>query len=282
MIHSLHDVKDFKIFVAIKVDDGYDIVALPRPLSIRYEMNYAKLGKEYVIEWLQDISNTLYSDRSNFLILYKYNIFDKKIDTEVLRVFSFDYSTCYCTNTSTPIPYRYRCAVNFVLTPDEKMVVDILNDRFKIKVNKLRGNNIDTITIDELPNESDNMNDKFVVLRHAACGVSIVAMPAITDIYYNAPHTTVKWSDGTTTTVAATNNEEFNKEFGLAMAMSRKYCECMGLKNPRAGFKRMVNNAHDQTAKTAARKTYRNSKKLLKAADISIKESEDHGFDSNS
>ena len=276
MIPSLCDIQDFKIFVAIKTDDGYDIIALPQPSSIRYEMYYNRLSKEYIIEWDQDVAKLLYSDRSNFLILYKYNVFDKKIDTEVLNVFSFDVFASSDTNMPMRITYKYRCAVNFVLTPDEQMVVNILNDRFKSKVNKLRGNNIDTITIDELPNESDNMSDTFLVLHHAAraiCGSSIVTMPAITDIYYNAPHTTVKWSDGSTTTVAATNGEEFNKELGLAMAMSRKYCECMGFEYPRAGFKHMVNNAHDQTAKTAARKAYKNSKKLLKSADISNEES---------
>lgn len=278
MIPSLYDVKDFKIFAVIKVDDGYDIIALPQPLSIQYETNYSKLHKEYVIEWVQDVSKALYSDRSNFLIVYKYNRFDKKIDTEVLHVFSFDYSTCCCTDISKLVTYRYRCAVNFVLTPDEEMVVSKMNDRFRNKVNKLRGNNIDTIIIDELPNESDNMSDTFVVLRHAPCGISIVAMPTIADIYYNAPYTTVKWSDGTATTVAATNGEEFNKELGLAMAMSRKYCECMGLKYPRAGFKRMVNNAHDQTAKTAARREYKKSRKLLKAAST---DKDSNGHDSN-
>lgn len=269
MIPSLHDVRDFKIFLAVKVDDGYDIIALPQPLSIEYEMRYDKLRKEYVIEWPQDINNALYSDRSNFLILYKYNIFDKKIDTEVLHVFSLNYSTCWCIDVSAPIRYKYRCAVNFILTPDEEMVVSILNNHFKSKVNKLRGNNIDVVKVDELQNESDNMSDTFLVLRNPAraiCRVSFITMPTIADIYYNAPYTTVKWSDGTTTTVAATSGEEFNKELGLAMAMSRKYCECMGLEHPRAGFKHMVNNAHDQTEKTAARKAYKNSRKLLKEA----------------
>lgn len=278
-MHGFHDTIDFKIFVAIKMSNGYDIVMLPQPLTIQCEVNYARLYKEYLIEWNQDINKAVYSDRSNFLIIYMRNIFNKKIDIEIAHVVSLD----YCTNIPIPITYGYRCTVVSVLTPDEEMVLSVLNDHFKTKTNKLHGNDIDIITVDELPNESDNMDNTLLVLRNGTAfyGTSIVVMPAIADIYYNAPHTTVKWSDGTVTTVAATSGEEFNKELGLAMAISRKYCECMGFEYPRAEFKRMVNNAHDQTAKTAMRKEYKNSKKLLKAADISSKESDDHGFDSN-
>ena len=285
MIPSLRDINDFKIFAAVKVDNSYAIITLPKPMSIHYEMSYNRLRKEYIIDWQEDVSKQIYSDRSNFLIIYVYDMFDKKINTEVLHVFSLEYHRGSMSHNQTRITNRYRCAVNFVLTPDEEMVVSILNERLKIKINKLRGNDINTITVDELPNESDNMSDTFLVLRNAAraiCVTSIVTMPEIVDIYYNAPYTTVKWFDGTTTTVAATNDEEFNKELGLAMAISRKYCECMGVEYPRAAFKRMVNNANDQTAKTAARKAYKNAKKLLKATDISSEESEDHGLDSNS
>lgn len=40
-------------------------------------------------------------------------------------------------------------------------------------------------------------------------------------IYYDEPFTTVIWNDGTKTTVRA-NNENFTKEFGLAMAYMKK------------------------------------------------------------
>jgi len=303
MIPIHHDAKDFKIFAAFKVGNDYNIVALPQVLSVQYKTDYVRRRKEYIIEWQQDIYEPSHLNRSDFLIMLSYNKLDKKIDTEILHTFAFDYSYCFSTGIPTETTtYKCRYAVNPVPTPDEEMIVNVLNDYFKQKLNKLRSNDIDIMTMGELSNRSDNMADTFntldnavcrisigsdnmantfVTLRNAVCG-TIIAMPTIIDIYYNAPHTTVKWSDGTTTTVAATSGEEFNKEIGLAMAISRKYCKCIGLSNPRAGFKRMVNNANDQTAKTAARKAYKNSKKLLKAADISNEESSDHGLDSNS
>ena len=93
-------------------------------------------------------------------------------------------------------------------------------------------------------------------------------MPIIDDVYYNAPHTTVKWKDGTTTTVSCSEGEEFNKEFGLMAAISRKYFETLGMPYPRATLKKVVANAHDQTEKTAKRKAYKLAKKqkLLEAA----------------
>lgn len=285
MIPSLHDMNDYKIFLVTKMDDGYDIVVLPQPLSVRYSNTYVFFKKEYIIEWQQDIGKLVYSNLSNFLIICTYNAFNNKINTEVLHVFAFDcLATRYNTDISTPITYKYRCAVQFAPTPNEEEAISIINDHFRDKLNKLRGNNIHTTAMDKLQNESDKMNETEFIRNIASkiCDASPVIMPAIADIYYNAPYTTVKWANGSTTTVAATSDEEFNKEVGLAMAMSRKYCECMGLAYPRAGFKRMVNNAHDQTAKTAARKAYKNSKKLLKAADISSEESEDHGLNSNS
>lgn len=93
-------------------------------------------------------------------------------------------------------------------------------------------------------------------------------MPIIKDVYYNAPHTTVKWSDGTSTTVSCCKGEEFNKEIGLMAAISRKYFEILGMPYPRAAIKNVIKNAHDQTEKTAARKAYKLAKKqkLLAAA----------------
>ena len=92
-------------------------------------------------------------------------------------------------------------------------------------------------------------------------------MPTIDEIFFNAPHTTVKWGDGTITTVKCTDNEEFNKEIGLAMAISRKYFESFDLDHPRAIFKTFVETATDQTEKTAAKRAYKSAKKqkLLEA-----------------
>ena len=90
----------------------------------------------------------------------------------------------------------------------------------------------------------------------------VVRIPVIYDIFYNAPYTTVKWMDGTTTTVKAGADDEFNKEYGLSMAIAKKYYECLEAPNPRAAFKKAAyKNAHDQTEKTAKRRAYKEEKK---------------------
>ena len=93
-------------------------------------------------------------------------------------------------------------------------------------------------------------------------------MPAIDEVFFNAPYTTIKWSDDTITTVKCIEGEEFNKEVGLAMAITKKYFESADPKHPRAMIKHAVKNATDQTKKTAARKAYKLAKKqkLLEAA----------------
>lgn len=47
-------------------------------------------------------------------------------------------------------------------------------------------------------------------------------LPSIEKIIFNDPATIVFWSDETKTVVKAQNGEEFDKEKGLAMAMSKK------------------------------------------------------------
>ena len=89
-----------------------------------------------------------------------------------------------------------------------------------------------------------------------------VNLPVISDIYYVAPYTTVKWMDGTTTTVKARKDDEFNKEYGLAMAIAKKYYECLEAPNPRAAFKKAAyKDAHDQTEKTTQKRAYKEEKK---------------------
>ena len=90
----------------------------------------------------------------------------------------------------------------------------------------------------------------------------LVNMPVISDIYYIAPYTTVKWMDGTTTTVKAGKDDEFNKEYGLAMAIAKKYYERLEAPNPRAAFKKAAyKDAHDQTEKTEQKRAYKEEKK---------------------
>lgn len=45
----------------------------------------------------------------------------------------------------------------------------------------------------------------------------------IKDVIFNAPATIVFWSDGTKTVVKAQNNEKYDREKGLAMAITKKF-----------------------------------------------------------
>lgn len=72
-------------------------------------------------------------------------------------------------------------------------------------------------------------------------------MPGIRKVFFNDPYTTIKWTDDTTTTVKCRDDEKFNKEIGVSMAISRKYFELNNPTAPRAKFKEIVKNATDQT-----------------------------------
>lgn len=86
-------------------------------------------------------------------------------------------------------------------------------------------------------------------------------LPRITTIYYNDPHTAVKWDDGTTTVVGCAEGEDFSKELGLAVAIAKKYYESLGFMYPRAALKHAADRGVDQSAKTKARKKYKQDKK---------------------
>ena len=75
-------------------------------------------------------------------------------------------------------------------------------------------------------------------------GVSI-NMPKVSQIWYNEPYTSVKWSDGSVTTSKCSSTETFSKEVGLAMCISKRYLECQGVEYPRTGFKSLVNTGVD-------------------------------------
>lgn len=85
--------------------------------------------------------------------------------------------------------------------------------------------------------------------------VNPVGMPKIDKLFYNGTHTTVKWSDGTRTTVNAAGDDKFNKEVGLAMCIARKYFEDNGrCDTPRAEFLKTVENANPPAPKVDQKK----------------------------
>lgn len=65
----------------------------------------------------------------------------------------------------------------------------------------------------------------------------------IESVVFNNPLTIVNWNDGTKTIVRA-SGDKFNEEFGLAMAISRKF-----LNGNRSKFKRILEGAKRQVKK---------------------------------
>lgn len=62
-------------------------------------------------------------------------------------------------------------------------------------------------------------------------------LPNIEKVIFNPPATIVMWSDGTKTVVKAEGRDDFSEEYGLAMAIARKYF------GSRSAFLREVANA---------------------------------------
>lgn len=90
--------------------------------------------------------------------------------------------------------------------------------------------------LDDEPSKYPNIEFKYDVLNHATTDVETILklyntifglnqskrlVPEIKDVKFNGPATIVFWADGTKTVVKA-RDEDFDKEKGLAMAISRK------------------------------------------------------------
>ena len=67
-----------------------------------------------------------------------------------------------------------------------------------------------SLDLDALNDEADNMNDEYYV-------------PNIVNVIYNAPATIVFWEDSTKTVVKCQPGDKFDKELGLALAISKKF-----------------------------------------------------------
>ncbi len=102
---------------------------------------------------------------------------------------------------------------------------------------------------------------------------SNIGVPMIDRIIFNNPSTVVFWTDGTKTVVTAMDGDEFSKEYGLAMAIAKKYFSCYDSKHPRAVFKKSIEKADDYSGHTIAVKE-RHERKKLKQLEAAKKESE--------
>lgn len=84
---------------------------------------------------------------------------------------------------------------------------------------------------------------KQVVVTAHHCAI----LPEIDKLIYNGLDTVVKWNDGTVTVAHCLDEDDFNPEIGLAMAISRRYFEECGRPGksdtPRADFKNLIKDA---------------------------------------
>ena len=67
-----------------------------------------------------------------------------------------------------------------------------------------------------------NLNTGIVKATNAITSANFYRVPEIKKVIFNDPATIVLWKDGTKTVVKAQDKEEFDKEKGLAMAISKK------------------------------------------------------------
>lgn len=86
-------------------------------------------------------------------------------------------------------------------------------------------------------------------------------MPIIDRVILSDPAIIVLWLDGTKTIAMCTNDDTFDPEVGLAMAISRKYYEILGFPYPRGAFKAQIRNADDRSDRV--RKKRARKQKLL-------------------
>lgn len=74
--------------------------------------------------------------------------------------------------------------------------------------------------------ENLKIKKEYDVCRRTAGAIAkvfgITNMPEIKNVIFNNPATIIFWDDGTKTVVKCCGNEEFDKEKGLAMAISKK------------------------------------------------------------
>ena len=122
--------------------------------------------------------------------------------------------------------------------------------------------NCDIGVIEKLKKEIQSVSNE--ILKGMGVNRMIKNVPVITRCIINDPAVVVFWSDGTKTVGKCMDNDEFNPEIGLAMAISRKYYELIGFPNPRSAFKNQLKTAENRSAKTKEKRERKT--KLLKPA----------------
>ena len=95
-------------------------------------------------------------------------------------------------------------------------------------------------------NYIDTMQTQYSSFSTAPRSIHII--PVIREIIFNKPYTIVKWSDGTETTVRCIDKDTFDKETGVAMAITKKYFQRISPSH-RSELKKCIRFAKDYSNK---------------------------------
>lgn len=227
------------------INHNNEFILLPRPNKYIASTNYygnVTVRAQWSITQLGDRSKFLRSD--NRFIFCQLNSMRPTI--KLFRCSGIDYSY-FSTNKTAVITDTISFRFDGIDPMNNKSEYDlkIINEFKKGYVMDNLGTSIVETTI----------NSMYGTPRFSI-------MPHIDEVYFNKPYTTVKWTDGTTTTVKCRDDDEFNKEIGVSMAISRRYYATY-TPNPRASFKKLIyKDAIDQTTAIQNRKEKKKSARL--------------------
>ena len=129
--------------------------------------------------------------------------------------------TIYIRDPKTNVCKSYDVLCNDSLRDTYNIINDIKKDFNTLVLNKTQSkylsNDVDAGIIPQVIKKI--INEKYGISSEQHICMSDI--PEITDVIFNDPAIIVFWSDGTKTVVKA-DNEEFDPEKGLAMAISKK------------------------------------------------------------
>lgn len=89
------------------------------------------------------------------------------------------------------------------------------------------------------------------------CNCNCRKLPEIDNIIFSDPVTVVFWSDGTKTTVKASNGDKFSKELGIVYSVFKKLFG----PNTSAAIEKMIKRSFDQSELNAAKRAEKAAKK---------------------
>lgn len=92
---------------------------------------------------------------------------------------------------------------------------------------------------------SDTADSSTIKIIDPQKNFEFTCMPTIKHIHYNDPYTCVIFTDGSKSIVKCKDDEVFDKETGLAMALTKKYFELISPNHGRSTMREFVDKAYE-------------------------------------